>query len=132
MPLHTIRRSLFAALLVFAGWWEFASWTGSAPRLASGVRLVPVALGHAVENLNSQSFSRQTLYSVGQTQYIAFYAANTEIVVGRRTLGTTNWEFQATGFHSNSDTDGHNVVSLGISGDGFLHLSWGMHWNPFH
>jgi hypothetical protein len=94
--------------------------------------LVPVALGHAVENLNSQSFSRHTLYSVGQTQYIAFYAANTEVVVGRRTLGTTNWELQATGFHSNNDRDGHNIVSLGISGDGFLHLSWGMHGNPFH
>ena len=104
----------------------------TAQTLAPGVKLIPVAMGHALENINSVSFSRNNLYSVGTTQYIAFYSATTNIVVGRRQLGTTNWEFQATSFLPNSATDGHDVVSLGVSGDGILHLSWGMHGNPYH
>ena len=101
------------------------------PTLAPGVRLVPVGLGQAFANLNSQSFSRHTLYTVGSTQYIAFYAADTTITVGRRALGTDRWELQTTPFRSNNARDGHNVVSLGLSSDGHLHLSWGMHGNPF-
>jgi hypothetical protein len=27
----------------------------------------------------------------------------------------------------NNIADGHDVISLGIDGDGYMHLSWGMH-----
>ena len=104
----------------------------SGQTLAPGVALVPVAPGYAFENLNAQSFVRHNLYTVGTTQYIAFYGVNTNIMVGYRPLGTTNWTLHATGFMPNSATDGHDTISLGIGADGILHCSWGMHGDPFN
>jgi autotransporter-associated beta strand protein len=106
--------------------------SASAQTLAPGVTLIPVAPGYAYENLNAQSFVRHNLYTVGATQYIAFYGVNTNITLGWRLLGKTNWNWNATSFMPNSATDGHDTISIGISGDGILHCSWGMHGNPFN
>ena len=104
----------------------------SAQTLAPGVSLLPVAPGYAFENLNATSFTRHNLYTVGATQYVAFYGVNTNVTVGWRLLGTTNWTLNATVFQPDAATDGHDVVSLGISADGILHCSWGMHGNTFN
>jgi hypothetical protein len=104
----------------------------SAQTLAPGVTLTPVAPGYAYENLNAQSFVRHNLYTVGATQYIAFYGASTNLVLGSRLLGTTNWNLIATTFKPNSAVDGHDTISIGIGADGIMHCSWGMHGNPFN
>jgi hypothetical protein len=104
----------------------------SAQTLAPGVTLVPVAPGYAYENLNAQSFARHNLYTVGATQYIAFYGASTNLVLGSRLLGTTNWNLTTTTFKPNSAVDGHDTISIGIGADGIVHCSWGMHGNPFN
>ena len=106
--------------------------SSSAETLAPGVTLTPVAAGYAYENLNAQSFVRHNLYTVGVTQFIAFYGVNTNVVFGSRLLGTTNWTLQATNFKPNSAVDGHDTISIGIGADGILHCSWGMHGNPFN
>jgi len=104
----------------------------SAQTLAPGVTLTPVAPGYAFENINAASFTRHNLYTVGATQYIAFYNVNTNVTVGSRLLGTTNWTLNATTFLPDAATDGHDVVSLGISADGILHCAWGMHDSPLN
>ena len=64
---------------------------------------------------------------VGQTQYIAFYNETTNVVVGARTLGTTNWQFLVTSFKARNGSDDHQVISIAVDGRGYLHCSWGMH-----
>jgi autotransporter-associated beta strand protein len=106
-----------------------------AQTLAPGVTLTPVSPGYGFENLNSTSFSRHNLFTVGNTQYIAFYGVNTNVTLGSRLLGTTNWTLNAldpTVFKPYSAADGHDVVSIGIGADGIIHCSWGMHANPFN
>jgi len=100
---------------------------GSAQTLAPGVSLVPVAPGYARYDLNAASFNRHSLVSIGSTQYIAFYSPATNVVVGRRTLGTTSWETNETSFKPYNATDGHDIISIGIGSDGILHCAWGMH-----
>ncbi len=98
--------------------------------LAPGVSLVDVSPAYGL--LQGGSFSRHGLVSVGTTQYVAFYGVNTNITVGRRTLGTTNWTLSATSFRPNNATDGHDIISIGLSGDNYLHCSWGMHADAFN
>lgn len=92
--------------------------------------------------INVVSFIRHNLTTVGNQQFIAFYGrhqfdpahpSNNKIWVGRRTLGTAGWEvFRHPSFTANNINDGHDVVCFAIDGDGYLHLSWGMHADAFH
>ncbi|KAE9402911.1 hypothetical protein BT96DRAFT_879125 [Gymnopus androsaceus JB14] len=53
--------------------------------------------------------------------------------VRRRALPDGDWEgFEFTDY-AQTDDDGHDIISLGISrGDGSLHLSWDQHDNPLN
>jgi len=86
--------------------------------------------------INDVSFICSNLMTVGNQQFIAYYgrhqtsssyAYNNTIWVARRTLGATVWQVYRTAFTANDITDGHDVVSFGIDGAGYMHMSWGMH-----
>jgi hypothetical protein len=47
-------------------------------------------------------------------------------------VGADVWEVFHTGFTANNINDGHDCISFGIDGLGHMHLSWGMHGDPFH
>jgi len=72
-------------------------------------------------------------------QYIAYYNANRNMVVGQRNLDEPNFSLNilpATTRETSGGTstvlgwDSHNFVTLGIDKDGYLHLSGNMHVNP--
>jgi hypothetical protein len=87
--------------------------------------------------LNGISYQDSPLASFNGYQYATWYHytdANTErIYLGRRNLATNVWESFDLGKElSNGDApvwDAHNVISMGISGDGRIHLSYDMHVN---
>lgn len=92
-------------------------------------------------SINAVSFIRSGLTTVGDQQFIAYYGRhatnpaephNNRIVIARRALGASTWEVFRTAFTANDITDGHDVVCIGIDGDGVMHMSWGMHGNPYH
>jgi hypothetical protein len=117
----------------------------------TATRLVPIDdgdpltsdFGHAgSSSINSAAFVRSALITHGNTQIVTWYGRhatdpaarfNNTIWIGRRTLGSARWEiFRHPSFTANNINDGHDVISSGIDGDGFLHLSWGMHGDAFH
>jgi hypothetical protein len=117
----------------------------------TAVKLVPLDDGdHSTSDfgyggssaINSVAFVRSSLKTVGNQQFITWYgrhqfdpnaAFNNTIWIGRRTLGTSTWEiFRHPTFTANAITDGHDVISFGIDGDAYMHLSWGMHGDDFH
>lgn len=92
-------------------------------------------------SINSVAFICSALTTVSNQQFIAYYgrhqtnasyAFNNTIWIGRRTVGSNTWEVFRTTFMANNITDGHDVVCFGIDGDGYMHLSWGMHGDAFH
>lgn len=94
--------------------------------------------GYAGSAINSIAFAQNNLITVGNRQIIAYYrrhasdaanTANNTIVIGRRYVGALQWEFFSTNFLSFNINDTHNVISCAIDGNGFLHMSWGMHGN---
>ena len=117
----------------------------------TAVKLVPVddgnpatsEYGYAGESaINSVAFVRCSLQTFGNQQFMTWYgrhqydasaAFNNTLWIGRRTLGTSQWEvFKHPTFTANTITDGHDVISFGIDGEGYMHLSWGMHGDAFH
>ncbi len=92
-------------------------------------------LGYAGVEINATAFKNQSLITVGDYQFTSFYTgvnqANHQLVIGRRNLAASpnTWDLLRTGFTSFNVGDAHDVSTIGIDGDGFLHLSWGMHNN---
>ncbi|RYD29625.1 MAG: hypothetical protein EOP87_18000 [Verrucomicrobiaceae bacterium] len=92
--------------------------------------------------MNSVAFVRSSIKTVGNQQFITWYGRhqfdpaapfNNTIWIGRRTLGSPEWEiFRHPSFTANNIADGHDVISYGIDGDGYMHVSWGMHGDAFH
>lgn len=85
--------------------------------------------------INGVSFQTEPFLTKGGYQYAAWYhlgETDEDVYLARRNLSGTTWEVMDTG--SNFDNgdgswDAHNVISMGVSGDGRLHYSWDMHGN---
>jgi hypothetical protein len=111
--------------------------------LAPFVTLTPISdgnpgtneLGYAGVEINATAFKNQSAITVGDYQFTTFYTGtnqvNHHLVIGRRNLVTSpgTWDLLHTGFTSFNIGDSHNVSTIAIDGDGYLHLSWGMHNN---
>jgi len=81
------------------------------------------------------------LYTHGNRQYIAYYNARRNMVVGQRNLADKNFELHTMapgGPESSGGTgtvlgwDSHNYVTIGIDKEGFIHLSGNMHVHPLN
>lgn len=79
------------------------------------------------------------LYTHHNRQYIAYYNANRNLVVGQRNLDEPEFKLHilpattrqtAQGTSTVLEWDSHNFVTLGIDKEGFIHLSGNVHVNP--
>ncbi|MBC8769277.1 BNR-4 repeat-containing protein [Arenibacter sp. BSSL-BM3] len=104
--------------------------TGKTETIEQVIEIDSVWAGHPV------GFS---LYTHGNRQYIAYYNANRNLVVGQRNLEDENFDLHImppTSRETSGGTstvlgwDSHNSVTLGVDKDGFIHLSGNMHTNP--
>lgn len=117
----------------------------------AAVKLVPLDDGNRATSdfgyagasaINTVAFVRSSLKTIGDQQFVTWYgrhqhdataAFNNTIWIGRRALGSSEWQiFRHPTFTANAIADGHDVISYGIDGDGYMHLSWGMHGDAFH
>ncbi len=101
-------------------------------RVNDHVRIVPVGQGYALSHINATSFNRHNILSTGKWQFIAYYNDQQKATVARRQLKTTQWQVFSTSFAANNIKDAHDVISMGVDGQGWLHMSWGMHGDAFH
>lgn len=79
------------------------------------------------------------LYTDGNRQYIAYYNAERQTVLGQRNLADDKFELHvlpattretAGGTSTVVGWDSHNFLTLGIDKDGYIHLSGNVHVNP--
>ena len=116
-------------LLVFA----FVSFVQESQALETKIRgeLVEVEKGYSSTSVNTAVFRQSSLVSNDTLQYISFYDSDGNVVVGKRRLGTKDWELKKTEFKGNIK-DGHNIISIGLDGDGILHMAFDHHGSPLH
>jgi hypothetical protein len=111
------------------------------------VKIVPisdgktVAQGYATGGINAVSFRISAVATAGNQQFASFYEPNDDpktvghqgmVVIARRDLGSEKWDLFRTHFTANRLNDSHDTISIGIDGQGYLHLGWGMHADAFH
>ena len=95
--------------------------------VAANVKVVPVGgTGWAKSSVNATVFRSNSLISNGDTQYIAFYDGEGKVVIGKRKIGTTDWQLKTTPYRGEAK-DAHNAISIGVDGKGTLHMVWDLH-----
>jgi hypothetical protein len=102
---------------------------GCAHAPQDSVRLVDVAEGWARNSVNAVVFRKNSLVTHGDNQYVAFYDKDAFVVLGKRTLGATQWELKRSQYRGNA-ADAHNSISIMVDGAGVLHLAWDHHNGP--
>ncbi|PSN74343.1 hypothetical protein BS50DRAFT_13872 [Corynespora cassiicola Philippines] len=89
--------------------------------------------------LNGLAFQQNALASFGDYQYVAFYKTASGygkhyVNLGRRRVAPTlgDWQYITFSDYEQTTLDEHNTISLGISGDGKIHLSFDHHDVPLN
>ncbi|MEJ2501819.1 MAG: BNR-4 repeat-containing protein, partial [Gemmatimonadota bacterium] len=90
------------------------------------VRVVPIGSGWARSSVNAVVFRQHGIVSHGGVQYAAYYDAEGRVVLARRTAGAGEWTTRTTRL-TGDPADAHNAISLGVDGNGVLHVSWDLH-----
>ena len=88
-----------------------------------------VAPGYSASSVNAVVFRRNSLVTFNGSQYIAFYNTAGNVILGKRKLDSDEWVVNHTQYTGNV-VDAHNVISIMIDCDGYLHMSWDHHGHP--
>ncbi|MEJ7694385.1 BNR repeat-containing protein [Daejeonella sp.] len=94
-------------------------------------KLIRVADAWAKNSVNTVIFRRNSLITHKNQQYIAYYDQDKNLVVGKRNLGSSEWNLNTTSYKGDA-TDAHKSISIIVDGDGYLHVAWNQHGNALH
>lgn len=100
-------------------------------QIPSKIKVVPVAEAWAGNTVNTAVFRKNSLVTFKSMQYIAFYNAEGYVVLGKRKIRNSKWTIKKTSYKGNIK-DAHNIISIMVDGDGFLHIAWDHHNNKLH
>ena len=90
-------------------------------------KLVPAGKrGYSQTSVNTAIFRKNSIVTHNGIQYIAFYDENGYLTLGKRELGNTQWTFCLSQYKGNCE-DAHNVISIMVDGEGFLHVAFNHH-----
>lgn len=121
--MHRMIRKHLATIFILVA----ATLTISAKGLSG--KLVEVGDGYAATSVNTAVFRGSSLATHGDTQYIAYYDGDGYVILGKRRLGSEDWILHRTQYKGKV-ADAHNVISIGVDGDGYLHTSFDHHGHP--
>ena len=89
--------------------------------------------GYAQTSVNTTIFRQSSVITHGDCQFAAYYDADGYVVLAKRKLAKKgndgDWQVQRTQYKGNV-RDAHNIISIGIDGDGYIHLSFDHHGHP--
>lgn len=94
----------------------------------STLKSVFVDNGYSQTSINTTVFRNSSLVSYGDFQYIAYYDSVGNVVLGKRKLDSDKWILKPSQYKGNV-ADAHNVISIMVDGDGYLHASFDHHGN---
>lgn len=90
---------------------------------------VEVADGYSKTSVNTTVFRTNSLVTYKDVQYIAYYDPEGYLTIGKRKLGSEKWELRRSDYQGNC-SDAHNIISIMVDGDGYLHVSFDHHGHP--
>lgn len=98
---------------------------------AAEVHMSKVGDGYSGTSVNTAIFRNSSVATHDSTQYTAYYDPDGYVVLAKRRLGSDRWTALRSPYKGNI-RDGHNVISIGVDGDGYIHASFDHHGNPLH
>ena len=93
--------------------------------------LSEIAPGYAATSVNTAVFRSASVTSHDGWQYASFYDPHGFVTLAKRPLGSDNWTVQTSAYRGRVK-DGHNVISIGVDRDGYLHVAFDHHGHPLH
>ncbi len=97
--------------------------------LVKAQKLIPADKGWSNNSVNAVVFRKNSITTKADTQFIAYYAPDKKMVLGKRHIKQDQFITQKTQYAGNTN-DAHNSISIAIDGDGYLHVSWDHHGHP--
>ena len=76
-------------------------------------------------------FRNNSLVTHGDEQYISYYDNDGYLVLGKRKLDSEQWTLHRTQYQGNVK-DAHNIISMMIDGEGYMHVSFDHHGHPLN
>ena len=92
---------------------------------------MPIGFGWAKNAVNVAIFRKNSVASYKGIQFVSYYDSVGYVVLAKRKIKSNKWEVKRTDYKGNVK-DAHNIISMMIDGDGYLHLSWDHHINKLH
>ena len=124
-----IRRVITLAFIASPGLADARADTQHPPPHMGEAKLLEVGKGWAANSVNAAVFRTDPITTWKDQQFVAYYNADSRVVIATRTLGNTTWTPTVTALTGNTK-DAHNVISIIADGEGYLHLSWDHHGHP--
>ena len=100
--------------------------------LANGctnVRLQRIGEGYAATSVNTCIFRGAALTSDSNCRAAAFYDAGGHVMLALKGKHDREWTVSDTGFTGKVE-DAHDVISIAIDGNGFIHMCFDQHGSP--
>ena len=85
--------------------------------------------GFAATTVNTCVFRGASVTSDGYYRAAAFYDADSYVNIAFQKQGSDNWDVTRTQYKGHT-ADAHNVISIALDGEGFLHMAFDMHSAP--
>ena len=101
------------------------------PVIACSQHLVEVGKGYSCTSVNTTVFRNNSLVTHGDEQYISYYDNDGYLVLGKRKLDSEQWTLHRTQYQGNVK-DAHNIISMMIDGEGYMHVSFDHHGHPLN
>ncbi len=94
--------------------------------------LSEIGPGYSKTSVNAAIFRASSVTSRDGHQFVSYYDPEGYLTIASRDLNSKDedtWKITRTQYKGNVK-DAHNVISMGIDGDGYLHLSFDHHGQP--
>lgn len=104
---------------------------GSLSTSCSNIRIYEVGDAWAGNTINTAVFRKNSVVSDDKYQYVSYYDQEGYLTLAKRPLANKQWEIYKTEYKGNV-RDAHNVISMMVDGDGYLHVAWDHHNNSLH
>lgn len=92
---------------------------------------VEIGPGWSRTMVNATIFRYNSVVSHDGWQYVAYYDSVSNVTLAKRKSGSDEWIVKTTQYKGNA-LDAHNVITIMVDGQGYLHMAWDHHNNPLN